>query len=114
MSTENNSNEQQNLRQNNIKRYFPENTTDIDINKVVLKILKERHEQEAKKALQKDSNERVETKPKPTFKSEQKNKNNSNKKKHDKPDKTCSFCKQTGHQRSKCPQKLYPGLNIDK
>ncbi|OBA16953.1 hypothetical protein HANVADRAFT_54042, partial [Hanseniaspora valbyensis NRRL Y-1626] len=77
MSIEKSSNEQQNLRQNsqqnNIKKYFPENTTDNDINKVVLKILKERHEQEAKKVLQKESNEKVETKPKATFKPEQKN-----------------------------------------
>ncbi|XBW36132.1 hypothetical protein QEN19_001709 [Hanseniaspora menglaensis] len=117
MKNTSNSNSEQNLRQNPsqkaLKDYFPENTADEDINKVILKILMERKLMEGKKVdetLSGITNDQKKLK----CANETKAYNNVKQKKiHDKGDKTCSFCKKTGHQRSKCPQKLYPGLNMD-
>lgn len=90
------------LRQNpGLKKYFPEGTSDEDVTKIVMKILKERQEMKAKP---------VETKEPPKPPKEP----TSNKNKHEKkkPEKTCSFCHNKGHQRSKCPKRLYPGVDL--
>lgn len=106
---------QESLRQNgkpkNINAFFPQDTSAAEINKVVLKILKERQETAAKK----EQTESCEAEEKQHHAGPPDNKNNTKPKKkdHHKPDKTCSFCKQKGHQRRVCPRKLYPGLNID-
>lgn len=104
-----------------IREYFPEHTPEKEINTVVLKLLKERREIELKKASEKVQTEKKafsntqpakqEENQKPILKKKQFTSKEDNKKNES--EKTCSFCKQKGHQRSKCPKKLYPGLNIE-
>lgn len=136
MDTSEPNNRKESLRQNDkpksITAFFPQDTSAADINKVVLKLLKERQEMAAKKEQTEQTEKREQTeqteqtescetedKQQPTAQpgidndAKTKARANTKKKIHEKPQKTCSFCKQTGHQRRECPRKLYPGLNID-
>lgn len=90
------------LRQDpGLKKYFPEGTSDEDISKIVMKILKERQELKEKSV-----------EPKKQAKPVQETSNKKTKHEKKKTEKTCSFCQNKGHQRSKCPKKLYPGLDL--
>lgn len=90
------------LRQNpGLKKYFPEGTSDEDVTKIVIKILKERQEMKAKPVEKQEP-------------SKPHNEPTGNKNKHEKKksEKTCSFCNNKGHQRSKCPKRLHPGVDL--
>lgn len=93
------------LRQHpDLKKYFPEGTSNEDINKVVMKILQERQEIK-NNSKEKQQNEE----PKKTIHHKEPSKKKQEKKHTEK---TCSFCHNKGHQRSMCPKKLYPGLDL--
>lgn len=100
-----NSEQKEQLRQDpDLKKYFPEGTSNEDITKVVMKILQERQEMKNKPK----ENQKTEE-PKKTLQHKEPSKKKQEKKHTEK---TCSFCHNKGHQRSKCPKKLYPGLDL--